>query len=99
MSIESFLHDGHRGEIVRSGVKVSILGAPNAGKSSLLNLLVKRPAAIVSNIPGTTRDIVQVPINIAGYPVVFSDTAGIRHSDDGTYCTSARLIHSKVTHV
>ncbi|OQR81370.1 tRNA modification GTPase TrmE [Thraustotheca clavata] len=81
-SIQKHLADGRRGEILRNGVQVAILGAPNAGKSSLLNILAQRDAAIVSPIAGTTRDIVQVPLNLAGYPVTLSDTAGIRETDD-----------------
>jgi tRNA modification GTPase len=81
-SIRGHLADGRRGEIMRSGVQVAIVGPPNAGKSSLLNILALRPAAIVSSIAGTTRDIVQVPLNIAGYPVLVSDTAGLRETED-----------------
>lgn len=81
-SIQRHLADGRRGEILRNGVQVAILGPPNAGKSSLLNILARRPAAIVSSIAGTTRDIVQVPLNIAGYPVLVSDTAGLRATED-----------------
>uniref|UniRef100_K3WYT9 TrmE-type G domain-containing protein n=1 Tax=Globisporangium ultimum (strain ATCC 200006 / CBS 805.95 / DAOM BR144) TaxID=431595 RepID=K3WYT9_GLOUD len=81
-SIQKHLADGRKGEILRNGVQVAILGPPNAGKSSLLNILARRPAAIVSSIAGTTRDIVQVPLNIAGYPVLVSDTAGLRETED-----------------
>ncbi|XP_071449893.1 tRNA modification GTPase GTPBP3, mitochondrial [Hetaerina americana] len=76
--IKNHLADGRRGERLRSGVKAVIIGEPNVGKSSLLNLLCQRQAAIVSPIPGTTRDIVERPLNIQGFPVLVSDTAGLR---------------------
>ncbi|EQC38507.1 tRNA modification GTPase TrmE, partial [Saprolegnia diclina VS20] len=81
-SIRRHLADGRRGEILRNGVQVAILGSPNAGKSSLLNVLAQRDAAIVSPIAGTTRDIVTVPLNLGGYPVTLNDTAGIRETND-----------------
>ncbi|MDY8111057.1 tRNA uridine-5-carboxymethylaminomethyl(34) synthesis GTPase MnmE [Fulvimarina sp. 2208YS6-2-32] len=71
-----------RGEILRSGFKVAIVGAPNAGKSSLLNALAEREAAIVTDVPGTTRDVISVTLDLAGVPVILSDTAGIRHTRD-----------------
>ncbi len=80
--IVQHLSDGRRGELLRDGFRLVILGAPNAGKSSLLNQLVKREAAIVSDIAGTTRDVIDVHLNLGGYPVILADTAGLRGSDD-----------------
>lgn len=80
--IEQHLRDGQRGERLRSGLHVVILGAPNAGKSSLVNALVQREAVIVSPVAGTTRDIVELHLDVAGYPVVLADTAGLRETDD-----------------
>uniref|UniRef100_A0A8B9SSF5 GTP binding protein 3, mitochondrial n=1 Tax=Anas platyrhynchos TaxID=8839 RepID=A0A8B9SSF5_ANAPL len=76
------LQDGRRGELLRGGVHAVIAGPPNVGKSSLLNLLCQRPAAIVSPVAGTTRDVVEVSLNVTGYPVVLSDTAGLRDATD-----------------
>ena len=70
--------DESMGEIIRDGYKIAIIGAPNAGKSSFLNLLIKREAAIVSSVKGTTRDIIEIKYNINNYPVILTDTAGIR---------------------
>ena len=80
--IERHLADGHRGERLRDGIMVAIIGPPNAGKSSLLNKIAQRDAAITSPVAGTTRDIVEVAVDLAGYPVVLADTAGLRDSDD-----------------
>ena len=68
----------HRGELLRRGIRISLLGPPNAGKSSLLNQIVGREASIVSQEAGTTRDIVQVSLDIRGYLCTFADTAGLR---------------------
>lgn len=72
------LDDNRRGEIIREGVQVALVGQPNAGKSSLINALARRPAAIVSPIAGTTRDIVEVRMDIGGIPCIVRDTAGLR---------------------
>ena len=80
--ISLHLDDGRRGERLRSGLAIAIIGPPNAGKSSLLNMLSHREAAIVSTRAGTTRDIIEVHLDLGGYPVVLADTAGIREAED-----------------
>ena len=80
--IKKILNDQKVGEIIREGFKIAIVGPTNAGKSSLLNNLSNREVAIVSEIAGTTRDVIETHLNIDGYPVIISDTAGIRNSKD-----------------
>ncbi|XP_030112716.4 tRNA modification GTPase GTPBP3, mitochondrial isoform X1 [Taeniopygia guttata] len=80
--IRGHLRDGRRGELLRGGVRAVIAGPPNVGKSSLLNLLCRRPAAIVSPSAGTTRDVLEVALDIGGYPLLLSDTAGLRRAAD-----------------
>ena len=80
--IDVHLADGHRGERLRDGISIAIVGPPNVGKSSLLNRLARREAAITSPIAGTTRDVIEVAIDLAGFPVVLADTAGLRESAD-----------------
>ncbi|XP_046460734.1 tRNA modification GTPase MnmE-like isoform X3 [Daphnia pulex] len=80
--VDSHLNDNRRGERLRSGVKVAIIGEPNAGKSSLINILGRRNVAIVSPHAGTTRDVLEISLDIGGFPVVLCDTAGLRHSVD-----------------
>ena len=79
--LDSALADGRRGEIVREGIQVAIVGAPNVGKSSLLNALAGREAAIVFHEPGTTRDVIEVALDLDGFPFVLHDTAGLRETE------------------
>ncbi|KAJ2921632.1 hypothetical protein H1R20_g15465, partial [Candolleomyces eurysporus] len=81
-TIQGYLNDHRRGELLRSGIRLAIFGPPNAGKSSLLNFLAQREAAIVTPIPGTTRDILELSLDIGGLPVVIADTAGLRKTED-----------------
>jgi len=80
MEIQKVLKDNNVGERIREGFKIAIVGPTNAGKSSLLNYLSKRDVAIVSETAGTTRDVIETHLNLDGYPVIVSDTAGIRNS-------------------
>jgi tRNA modification GTPase len=89
-AMTAHLADSHRGERVRDGYRIAIIGAPNAGKSSLLNALARREAAIVSDIPGTTRDVVEVRLALAGFPVWLADTAGLRAASDAVESEGVR---------
>lgn len=88
--LDQALTDGERGERVREGYRIAIIGAPNAGKSSLLNALAARPAAIVTATAGTTRDVIEVPLNVAGYRVLLADTAGLRSARDAIEAEGVR---------
>ncbi len=76
--IAAHLDDNRRGERLRDGVRIAVIGAPNAGKSTLVNALAQRDVAIVSDMAGTTRDVIEVHLDLGGYPVILSDTAGLR---------------------
>ena len=80
--IEAHLQDERRGERLRDGVEIALVGPPNVGKSSLLNRLAERDAAIVTPIAGTTRDVIEVRLDLGGYPVLLADTAGLRAASD-----------------
>lgn len=80
--LDGALADQARGQRVREGFRIAVMGAPNAGKSSLFNALIEREAAIVTATPGTTRDVIEAPLIIGGYKVILADTAGVRESDE-----------------
>ena len=95
IEIIKILDDQKIGERIREGFKIAILGPTNAGKSSMLNYLSRRDVAIVSEIAGTTRDVIETHLNIDGYPVIISDTAGIRESKDEIEKRGIRLALKK----
>lgn len=94
--ISKHLTNDNIGERLREGFRVVIVGPPNAGKSSLLNAVVNREAAIVSNIAGTTRDAVDVHLDLKGYPVMFTDTAGLREVEDAIEKKGIEIAHAKI---
>jgi tRNA modification GTPase len=93
--IARHLADGHRGERLRDGVAVAILGPPNAGKSSLMNALARREVAITAASAGTTRDVIEVALDLGGYPVLLADTAGLRPSDDAVEAEGVRRARAR----
>ncbi len=95
-AIKQHLQGDKIGERLREGFRVVIVGPPNAGKSSLLNAVVKREAAIVSDIAGTTRDAIDIYLDIKGYPVMFTDTAGLRETEEEIEQLGIKLAYSKI---
>lgn len=90
VQILKHLDDGRRGELVREGLHVAVVGPPNAGKSSLVNALAGRDVAIVSETAGTTRDVIEVRLNLSGYAVILADTAGLRAANDDVEAEGVR---------
>ncbi len=98
LEIKHYLDDRHRGERLREGFTITILGPPNVGKSSLLNTLAKREAAIVSEVAGTTRDVIEVHLDLGGYPITLVDTAGLRESVDKIESEGVRRALARAGH-
>ena len=90
------LKQRNQGEILRDGYKVAIIGSPNVGKSSLINSLANRDVAIVSDREGTTRDAIEVRLNIAGFPVILTDTAGLRNTEDEIEKKGIEITQNKI---
>lgn len=88
--MQKLLADGRRGEILRDGFHLTVIGPPNVGKSSLINALARRDVAIVSEIPGTTRDIIEARLDLDGYPVIVADTAGLREAQEAIEAEGVR---------
>ena len=88
--IQKHMEDAGRGEALREGLQLAIVGPPNAGKSSLINALAKREVAIVSDVPGTTRDVITLRLDLGGYPVEIADTAGLRPTADAIEAEGVR---------
>jgi tRNA modification GTPase len=93
--IAAHLNDARRGEILRGGFYLTVIGPPNSGKSSLVNALAKRDVAIVSDIPGTTRDVLEVHLDLGGYPVIVADTAGLRDAGDAIEAEGVRRARAR----
>ena len=93
--ISQHLDDNRRGERLRDGIYIAIIGAPNVGKSTLLNALARRDAAIVAETAGTTRDVVEVHLDLGGYPVIVADTAGLREAADGVESEGIRRAEAR----
>jgi len=88
--IQSHLGDSHRGELIRDGLYITVIGRPNSGKSTLVNALARRDVAIVAETPGTTRDVVEVRMDLGGYAVTLADTAGLREAAEAVEAEGVR---------
>lgn len=93
--MQQLLSDGRRGEILREGFHLTVIGPPNAGKSSLINALARRDIAIVSEIPGTTRDVIEARLDLNGYPVIVADTAGLRPAAEAIEAEGVRRAEAR----
>ena len=93
--ISQHLDDNRRGERLRDGLHIAIIGAPNVGKSTLLNALARRDAAIVAETAGTTRDVIEVHLDLGGFPVIVADTAGLREAADGVESEGIRRAEAR----
>lgn len=96
--VSDHLDDNGQGQVLRDGIYITIIGAPNAGKSSLLNILSQRDAAIVSEKAGTTRDVIEVHLELNGYPLILADTAGLREVADDIESEGVRRAEERAQH-
>ena len=94
--VQGVLDDGSRGERLRDGLTIVVAGPPNSGKSTLINALARRDVAIVSPVPGTTRDPIEVHLDLAGVPVILIDTAGLRDVDDAVEAIGVERARQRV---
>jgi tRNA modification GTPase len=93
--IHSHMNDSRRGEVLREGLQLTVIGPPNAGKSSLVNALARRDVAIVAETAGTTRDVIEVRMDLGGYPVILADTAGLRETAEAIEAEGVRRARAR----
>ena len=97
-NVAQHLDDDHRGERLREGLYLTVIGPPNAGKSSLINTLARRDVAIVAETAGTTRDVIEVHLDLAGFPLIVADTAGLRDAADAVEAEGVRRALQRAEH-